>query len=176
MSRERFTAHETISQGSVVVDGSENASVQYAPCCRPIPGDPILGYLGRGEGLVVHHETCSVAQHLKYKDSERFIAVEWSDEPIRAFEAGVVVTVSNAKGVLARVASAITSAEADINFVNMPDEDSGQETADLRFVIAVRDTTHIEAVLRNLRRLQSVMKADRVTSGSARDSHPSNHR
>ncbi len=176
MSRERFTAHETISQGSVVVDGSENASVQYAPCCRPIPGDPILGYLGHGEGLVVHHETCSVAQHLKYKDSERFIAVEWSEEPIRAFEAGVVVTVSNAKGVLARVASAITSAEADINFVNMPDEVSGQETADLRFVIGVRDTTHIEAVLRNLRRLQSVMKADRVTSGSARDSHPSNNR
>jgi len=46
----------------------------------------------------------------------------------------------------------------------------------LRFVIAVRDTSHIEAVLRNLRRLQSVMKADRVTSGSARDSHPTNHR
>jgi GTP pyrophosphokinase len=58
----------------------------------------------------------------------------------------------------------------------MPDEVSGQETADLRFVISVRDTTHIEAVLRNLRRLQSVMKADRVTSGSARDSHPSNNR
>ena len=176
LSREHFTAHENISQGSVMVDGSTNASVQYAPCCRPIPGDPILGYLGHGEGLVVHHETCSVAKHLKYKDSERFIAVEWADEPVRAFEAGVVVTVSNAKGVLARVASAITSAEADINFVNMPDEVSGQETADLRFVISVRDTTHIEAVLRNLRRLQSVMKADRVTSGSARDSHPSNNR
>ena len=102
--------------------------------------------------------------------------MEWSDEPIRTFEAGVVVTVSNAKGVLARVASAITSAEADINFVNMPDEVSGQETADLRFVIAVRDTPHIEVVLRNLRRLQSVMKADRVTSGSARDSHPSSNR
>jgi GTP pyrophosphokinase len=176
LSRERFTAHETISQGSVMVDGSTNASVQYAPCCRPIPGDPILGYLGRGEGLVVHNETCSVAKHLKYKDSERFIAVEWADEPVRTFEAGVVVSVSNAKGVLARVASAITSAEADINFVNMPDEVSGQETADLRFVIGVRDTTHIEAVLRNLRRLQSVMKADRVTSGSARDSHPTNNR
>ena len=54
LSRERFTAHETVSQGSVMVDGSENASVQYATCCRPIPGDSILGYLGRGEGLVVH--------------------------------------------------------------------------------------------------------------------------
>ncbi|MFM2427088.1 MAG: putative pyrophosphokinae pyrophosphokinae, partial [Pseudomonadota bacterium] len=47
LSRERFTAHENVSQGSVVVDGSENASVQYAACCRPVPGDGILGYLGR---------------------------------------------------------------------------------------------------------------------------------
>ena len=172
MSRERFTAHETISQGSVVVDGSENASVQYATCCRPVPGDAILGYLGRGEGLVVHHETCSVAQHLKYKDSERFIAVEWADEPVRAFEAGVTVTVSNGKGVLARVAAAITSAEADINFVNMSDEVTGLETTDLRFVIAVRDTLHIEAVLRNLRRVPAVMKAQRITTGTARESHP----
>lgn len=162
MSRERFTAHETISQGSVIVDGSTNASVQYAPCCRPLPGDAILGYLGRGEGLVVHQESCPSAQHLKYKDSERFIAVEWADEPVRTFEAGLVVTVNNGKGVLARVASTITSAEADINHVNMPDEVSGQETADLRFVISVRDAAHIESVLRKLRRLHAVIKADRL--------------
>ena len=100
MSRERFTAHETLSQGGVVVDGSENASVQYAHCCRPIPGDTIVGYLGRGEGLVVHTERCGVAQRLQHKDSERFITVEWSDEPSRAFEVGIVVTVRNGKGVL----------------------------------------------------------------------------
>ena len=53
MSRERYTAHETVSQGAVTLDGSESSSVQFANCCRPIPGDPIVGYLGRGEGLVL---------------------------------------------------------------------------------------------------------------------------
>jgi GTP pyrophosphokinase len=139
LSRERFTAHENVSQGSVVVDGSENASVQYAACCRPVPGDGILGYLGRGEGLVVHTDQCSVGLRLKHKDSERFIAVEWAEEPTRTFEVAAVVTVSNGKGVLARVASAITSAEADITHVLMADEVSGQEATDLRFLFTVRD-------------------------------------
>ncbi len=170
LSTERFTAHETVSQGSVMVDGSENASVQYPACCRPIPGDAIVGYLGRGEGLIVHHDQCGVGQRLKYKDRERFIAVEWADEPTRTFEVALVVTVSNGKGVLARVASAITSAEADITMVNMADEVSGQEEAtDLRFVCSVRDVSHLDAVLRNLRRIPAVLQAQRVISGVGRE-------
>ena len=168
LSRERFTAHENVSQGSVTVDGSENASVQYATCCRPVPGDAIVGYLGRGEGLVVHTDHCGVAQRLKYKDSERFIAVEWSDEPTRTFEVAVVVTVSNGKGVLARVASAITGAEADITHVLMADEVTGQEALDLRFVFSVRDKEHLDAVLSNLRRVPAVLQAQRVVSGVGR--------
>jgi len=169
LSRERFTAHENVSQGSVVVDGSENASVQYAACCRPVPGDGILGYLGRGEGLVVHTDQCSVGLRLKHKDSERFIAVEWAEEPTRTFEVAAVVTVSNGKGVLARVASAITSAEADITHVLMADEVSGQEATDLRFLFTVRDKAHLEAVLVNLRRVPSVLQAQRVVPGVGRE-------
>jgi GTP pyrophosphokinase len=169
LSRERFTAHENVSQGSVTVDGSENASVQYATCCRPVPGDAIVGYLGRGEGLVVHTDHCGVAQRLKHKDNERFIAVEWSDEPTRTFEVAAVVTVSNGKGVLARVASAITGAEADITHVLMADEVTGQEAFDLRFVFSVRDKTHLDAVLSNLRRVPAVLQAQRVVSGVGRE-------
>ena len=164
MSKERFTAHETVSQGSVVLDGSQNASVKYPPCCHPIPGDPIIGYLGRGEGLVVHTESCAVGQRLLHKDSERFIGVEWSEEIVRSFEAPMLVTVSNGKGVLARVATAIAQAEADITLVNMVDEVSGQDAIDLRFVVSVRDLAHLETVLKALRRTPSVTQARRVIS------------
>ena len=164
MSKERFTAHETLSQGSVVLDGSQNSSVKYPDCCHPIPGDAIIGYLGRGEGLVVHTDTCAVGQRLLNKDRERFIGVEWSDEPVRSFEAPVLVTVSNGKGVLARVAAAIAQAEADITLVNMVDEVSGLEAIDLRFVVSVRDLAHLEMVLKNLRRTPSVTQARRVVS------------
>ena len=161
MSRERFTAHESVSQGAVLLDGSGNASVSYALCCRPVPGDEVLGYLGRGEGLVVHVSQCAVARRLQHKDAERFITVEWSDEPIRSFETGVVITVVNGKGVLARVAAALAVAEADITHVDMGEEPA-QEAADMRFVIAVRDRTHLESVLRALKRTPSVLKAVRA--------------
>ena len=162
LTRERYTSHERLSQGAVILDGSENASVQYAQCCRPVPGDSIVGYLGRGEGLVVHTSGCAVAARLKHRDSERFIAVDWADEPVRQFEPGLVVTVTNRKGVLARVAADIAQSEVDITKVDMGEEDQ-QDTTDLRFVISVRDTAHLDAALRNLKRTPSVLRAQRIT-------------
>jgi GTP pyrophosphokinase len=161
LTRERFSAKDALVHASVLIDGSENTSVRFATCCRPVPGDAIVGHLGRGEGLAIHTSTCNVGKKLHYKDSERFISVDWSDQIVRSFETGIVVTVNNGKGVLARVAGALSSAEADITHVDMADE-SGEGAMDLRFVIAVRDTQQLEIVLRNLRRTPSVLRAERI--------------
>ncbi|ABE43283.1 RelA/SpoT family protein [Polaromonas sp. JS666] len=161
MSRERYTAHESVSQGALLLDGSEGASVQFAPCCRPIPGDGIVGYLGRGEGLVVHTDDCAVAKRLQHRDSERFIAVDWSDEPVRTFETNLLVTVANGKGVLARVAAALASAEADITHVDMGQE-AAQDATDLRFGVAVRDRVHLASALRSVKRTPSVLRVQRA--------------
>jgi guanosine-3',5'-bis(diphosphate) 3'-pyrophosphohydrolase len=161
LSTERFTAHESVSQGAVMIDGSENTSVQFARCCRPIPGDDIVGYLGRGEGLVVHTAQCGVARRLQHKDAERFIAVDWSDEPVRTFETAIITTVSNGRGVLAQVAAALATAEVDITHVDMG-QDEGQDANDLRLVIAVQDRTQLENALRHLRRTPHVLKAVRA--------------
>ena len=163
MSRERYAAHDSVSQGGLVLDGGEGASVQFAPCCRPIPGDAIVGYLGRGEGLVVHTDDCALAKRLQHRDSERFIAVDWSDEPVRAFETNLLVTVSNGKGVLARVAAALANAEADITHVDMAREPSHDAT-DLRFGIAVRDRVHLASAMRSVKRISSVLRVQRAKS------------
>jgi guanosine-3',5'-bis(diphosphate) 3'-pyrophosphohydrolase len=163
MSRERYTAHESVSQGALVLDGSEGTSVQFATCCRPIPGDGIVGYLGQGEGLVVHTDDCAVAKRLQNRDSERFIAVDWSDEPVRTFETDLLVTVANGKGVLARVAAALASAEADITHVDMGHEPA-QDATDLRFGVAVRDRIHLASVLRSVKRTPSVLRVQRAKS------------
>ena len=160
LTRERFTGDESASQGSITLDGSENASVQFAKCCRAIPGDAIVGYLGRGEGLVVHTHDCPVAKKLQHKDSERFIKVEWADDPVRVFEAGIIVTAKNGKGVLAKVAAALASAEADIVHIDMG-HDGVQGDVEFRFVVGVRDTNHLAVALSNLNRTAPVMRADR---------------
>lgn len=162
ISTERYASgrDESVAQGVITLDGSEGLSVQYAPCCRPIPGDRIVGYLGRGEALVVHAEDCPTARRLQGRDAERFIEVEWADEPVRSFDTTVLVTVTNGKGVLARVASSIASAEADITHVDMGDEPA-QTATDIRFSVSVRDRQHLADVLRSLKRTPSVLKAQR---------------
>jgi len=164
ISRARFTEHESVSQGSLLIDGSEGASVQLAKCCKPIPGDSIMGYLGRGEGLVVHTDDCAMAKRLVHRDSERFIAVDWSDEPSRSFETGLLVTVVNGKGVLARVAAAMAAAEADITQVDMAQE-STQDAAELRFGVSVRDRVHLAAIIRGVKRTPSVLRVQRLKPG-----------
>jgi GTP diphosphokinase / guanosine-3',5'-bis(diphosphate) 3'-diphosphatase len=161
ITRERFFAPEQISQGAITLDGSENASVKFATCCRPVPGDNILGYLGRGEGLTIHIAQCPIVKRLQHKDSERFIVVEWSDEPVRNFEVGVVATVANGKGVLAKVAVTLANSESDISHLDMGAE-YAQEATDLRIVISIRDSAHLDAVLKNLRRTTSVLMAERM--------------
>jgi len=150
----------TPSQGGVAIDGSEGASVRMANCCRPIPGDAIVGYLGRGEGLLVHTADCRNGKRLAERDPERWIAVEWAEQPTRAFETGVNVHVRDGKGALAQVAAAISSAEADIVHIGM-DSDRDAEVAELRLVIGLRDRHHLAEVLRTLKRTAPVLRATR---------------
>ena len=162
LSRERFTAHENVSQGAVLLDGQTGGTVKYAPCCHPVPGDAVVGYLGRGEGLVVHRENCPQAQRLLARDSERFIAVAWAEEPVRNFEAAIVVRVNSGKGVLAKVAATIAGAEVDILHLDMGHESAKNDTVDLRFLVAVRDVAHLDLLLRDLARSSVVLKAFRA--------------
>lgn len=148
-------------QGVVFVDGSEGASVQMAPCCRPIPGDAIVGYLGRGEGLLVHTTECQTGRRLFERDSERWMPVEWADEPARSFQTHIECLVKNGKGVLAQVAAAVASAEADITHLDMGQEPAS-DTTELRLLLAVRDRVHLAEVIRVLRRNPVVLKVHRV--------------
>ena len=124
-----------------------------------------MGYLGRGEGLVVHTDDCSVAKRLQHRDAERFIAVDWSDEPQRLFETALLVTVNNGKGVLAKVAAALAVAEADITHVNMGQE-RAQDATELKFGLAVRDRVHLASVMRSVKRTGSVLRVQRAKPGN----------
>ena len=150
----------TPTQGVVFVDGSAGASITLAPCCRPIPGDEIVGYLGRGEGLLVHTAECPTGKRLFERDSERWMHVEWADDLTRSFETPLFVLVRNGKGVLAQVASAVSAAEADITHLGM-DSEQLEETTELRLLITVRDRLHLAEVLRMLRRSPVVLKVSR---------------
>jgi GTP pyrophosphokinase/guanosine-3',5'-bis(diphosphate) 3'-pyrophosphohydrolase len=159
----RYAAEDdaTPTQGLVVIDGTEGASVQMAPCCRPIPGDDIVGYLGRGEGLLVHTADCPTGKRLFERDSERWMGVDWAEQPLRAFETSVTLLVRNGKGVLAQVAQAVSEAEADITHIDMGN-DPAAEVTELQLLLSVRDRLHLADVMRTLKRSAAVLRVARV--------------
>ncbi|MFN3295103.1 RelA/SpoT family protein [Caldimonas sp.] len=164
LSMSRYLTDDiTPTQAMITLDGSEGGTVQMATCCRPIPGDAIVGYLGRGEGLVVHTGECNVGKRLYQRDSERWIAVEWAEELTRSFDTAVTLLVLNQKGVLAKVAQAVSEAEADITHIDMG-HDPGQSTTELKLLLSVRDRVHLAQVLRTLKRSPLVLRVARVKS------------
>ncbi|MCE2908761.1 MAG: RelA/SpoT family protein [Betaproteobacteria bacterium] len=164
LSLTRFATDEAPAQGVVFIDGSEGNSIQFAACCRPIPGDPVVGYLGRGEGLLVHTADCPTGRRLYERDSERWMQVEWAEELARPFDTSLHVLVRNGKGVLAQVASAVSSAEADIVHIDM-DPEPAEEQIELRLIVSVRDRVHLADVLRTLRRSPVVSRVSRYRQG-----------
>jgi GTP pyrophosphokinase len=144
----------------VVITGTEGMSVQLSACCRPIPGDDIMGYIGIGLGMAIHTTDCRVAQRIHRRDPGRWIDVAWAPQPGRLFDVAVKVLVKNTKGVFARVAADITSADANIVHIAM-DEDLSQESTVLRFVIQVSDRVHLANVMRRVRTNPDVMRIAR---------------
>ncbi len=163
----RFGGDDSAPAQAVLIDGREGASVQLATCCHPIPGDQILGYLGRGEGLTVHCSDCAVARRLRERGTEQWIDVDWADDLPPAFTTVVTVLVENGKGALARIAQAVSSAEADITHIEM-DEQADGARAELRLALSVRDRLHLADVLRALKRGRDVLRVGRVKAEGRR--------
>ena len=146
--------------GAISIRGSEGVAVQLARCCHPIPGDPIIGTLRKGQGLEVHTHDCPNVAKLR-GDRGRWVDVEWEhvvDE--RLFDVGIRVLSRNARGVLARVASAIAEEDCNIQSVSMESE-QGDYTA-LSFTVQVHDRMHLARVMRAVRRVQEVVRIGRL--------------
>jgi guanosine-3',5'-bis(diphosphate) 3'-pyrophosphohydrolase len=145
---------------SVVIRGTEGMAVQLASCCRPIPGDEIVGSMKKGQGLVVHATDCRQAARSRRVEPEQWLDVEWDRKTTRLFHAALRVTVTNQRGVLAKVASEIAQAGSNIDSISM-EEDRALFTSML-FVLEVGNRQHFARVMRALRRLPEVEKLVRV--------------
>ncbi|MBU3640555.1 bifunctional (p)ppGpp synthetase/guanosine-3',5'-bis(diphosphate) 3'-pyrophosphohydrolase [Polynucleobacter sp. Fuers-14] len=146
---------------AILVDGREGNSIHFQTCCHPIPGDNIIGYLGKGEGLQVHTNDCPVALRMLSKDSDKWVEVEWGKELNREFELDLAIDTRQGKGVLARVASSVTSADSNIMNVSMEDRFK-EDSVTIRFTIQVYDRLHLSKVMRSLRANPDVMRVTRT--------------
>ncbi len=153
------------SPGSIVIRGSEGMAVQFAKCCRPIPGDPIIGFVKKGQGLVVHTHDCPTALRWR-SDPDKWIEVDWASDTDRSFPVGIRVVAANQRGVLAKVAAAIAEAGSNIDNVSMDDE-RGVYTA-LYFTIEVQNRLHLARLMKALRRIPEVVRIARLREQAPR--------
>jgi len=153
-------AGETTASAVVTIQGTEGMAVQFAQCCRPIPGDPIIGVIKSGQGLVVHTHDCPTLRKGR-SGAEQWMDVVWDKNISRPFDVSIKLLVANRRGVLAKVAAAIAEAEANIENINFTHEG---EHSGLHFTLEVNNRLHLANVIRNLRKIEEVVRIIRVKS------------
>ncbi len=154
--------------GNITIRGTEGMAVQFAKCCRPIPGDPILGFINKGKGLVIHTHDCPAIAKFRH-DPDKWLDVEWDPEIRRLFKVGLKLTVANQRGVLAKVAAVISEAGSNIDNIGMDEGDDSAYTS-MHFTVQVEDRVHLAKLMRSLRKINEVVRLNRI-KGSNHESH-----
>jgi GTP pyrophosphokinase len=161
LSSSMLLGNDAAAPNQLVVDGSESASMTMATCCHPIAQDAIVGYLGHGEGLIIHRASCPVATRLLRKDADRMMAAVWTDDIDRSFIVPIQIDAADGQGVLAQITAALAAADANIVHIDMAQEPT-TGIADLRFRVAVQNLDHLTQVLASLARVKAVLKVVRT--------------
>jgi GTP diphosphokinase / guanosine-3',5'-bis(diphosphate) 3'-diphosphatase len=146
--------------GSLIIRGSEGMALQFAKCCLPIPGDPIIGFLKKGHGLVIHTHDCPVARKTR-GDPEKWLDVEWAPDTKKLFAVNIKMVASNQRGVLAKIAAAIAETESNIDNVSLEPGDSSAYTT-IHFTLQVHNRLHLAQIMRTLRRVPEVIRIWRL--------------
>jgi len=136
----------------LAIKGTEGMVVSFAKCCRPVPGDAIVGFMSSGKGIVVHQQNC---RNITETSSEnRQLSVQWSDHVEGEYLAFLRVQVTNERGVLANLSATIADMYSNIEHVNLTEKDGRIST--MEFVITVNDRIHLARIMKKLRSLPVV--------------------
>ena len=150
--------------GGVHVEGLDDLLVRLATCCTPVTGDHIVGFVTRGRGVSVHRSDCSNASSLGHEQRDRMIEVEWDDRHEGLHEAAIEVAALDRPRLLSDVAGVMASHK--INVVSVDTRTGADRIAHMRFGFEFADPAHLEAMLGEVRRVESVYDAFRVLPGA----------
>ena len=149
------------------ITGSEGLVVNYATCCRPIPGDAVIGHFTTERGLVVHQERCKNILPIR-KDPSQCFPIDWHDELNNFFSTQIKIISKDQPGVLATISTTIADTDTNIESLEVSSE-SGSSTSHFIFGVQVKGRDHLAKLIRNLRTMNSVLSATRIHDQENRD-------
>lgn len=154
-------AHATGAQ--VLVEGVGDLMSHMAKCCKPVPFDPIVGYITRGRGVSVHRRDCTVVKRMSEEQQARLVPVDWADEqPAGAFLVDIHIYAGDRKNLLQDISSVFSNDEIDVLGVHTQ-SDRRQETANMRFTVEVDNVSQLSRVLEKLAQVPDVLQVQRQT-------------
>jgi GTP pyrophosphokinase len=162
---EEAILHKVVDRGrtkkprtdGVTVKGLNDILIRFGRCCQPVPGDPITGFITRGQGVTVHRKTCVNALKM---NPERRIDVEWNQDSSEMFPAKIYIRSHDRMGLLADLAANISKNGANILSVNS--EIRGNKTVDSVFTLSVKDTGQLEKLLSDLKQVKMILEVKRI--------------
>ena len=162
---ERHAKHPNKPLGTITIRGTEGMAVQFAQCCRPIPGDPILGFINKDRGLVIHTHDCPSIRKFRL-DPDKWLDVEWDPQGNRLFKVNLKIAAANKPGMLATIASAIADANSNIDNISMEESDNSTYT-NILFTVQVQDRVHLADLMHRLRKIPDVVRMTRTKGTGA---------
>lgn len=142
----------------LAINGKDGVLITFAKCCHPIPGDPIIGHVSPGKGLVIHHESCRNIRGYQ-KEPEKFIAVDWDKETNQNFLTEIKVEMLNQQGSIANLTAMINSAQSNIHSMNTEEKEG--RVYNVYIHLSVRDRVHLANIMRKIRIMPDVIKVNR---------------
>lgn len=155
----KLNDNETRKESPLIIKGTEGMIVTLAKCCRPIPGDPIIGYFNPGKGIVVHNHECHNTPDGRKRQTD-WLEVEWCPEASGDYPAEIRIELENRRGTLATIASTISQMDSNIENVYIADQDA-RVSVDL-VTLTVKDRKHLANITRQLKKLPIVLKITRT--------------
>ncbi|WP_275287346.1 RelA/SpoT family protein [Halomonas elongata] len=149
------------AQGPIMISGAEGMVIKFARCCHPLPGDPVIGHLSAGKGIVVHRVECRNLAELR-SDPDKLFPLNWSDQTDEDFPVPLRLEVESRRGLVAELAGLITDADANIERIDIEERDARLSIVSL--TLAVRNRVHLARIIKRLRNLSHVGKITRLSN------------
>ena len=145
--------------GPLAIRGTEGLVISYAKCCTPIPGDPIVGHLSAGKGMVIHLDSCRNISEFRH-NPDKCIPLSWAKDVSGEFNVELRVELEHQRGLIALLATAVASADGNIEKISMDERDGRVSVVQL--VVSVHDRVHLARVIKRLRTIKGVTRITRL--------------
>ncbi|MCW9031250.1 MAG: bifunctional (p)ppGpp synthetase/guanosine-3',5'-bis(diphosphate) 3'-pyrophosphohydrolase [Gammaproteobacteria bacterium] len=148
------------STQSINVSGVGNLLTKIAPCCKPVPGDEIIGFITQGKGVSVHRKDCINILNLEHDKQKLLISVEWADHENQTFEISLVIQAIDRTGLLKDITSILSDLKVNVLGVqSLSNKDT--QMADMQIILEIQDLEQLQKVSDKIMQLSNVLKVYR---------------